>query len=161
MPGDIRPRRGWHQRWTISNYAACYHDVESPIDVNNNGVMYLNSHISQKDVTDGTRTRSTWARSWATTQDLGWMSGTRATLRNTGAARLRLSLVKPRGGMPQPPDNDLTVGGFESGHAGLSNFLFGDGRTTAIADIVDAKVFQQLGNRADGQLLESGPTRDE
>ena len=40
--------------WTASNYAACYHDVEAPIDVDNHGVMYLNSHISQKDVTDGT-----------------------------------------------------------------------------------------------------------
>ena len=70
--------------WTVSNYAGCYHDVESPIDVDNHGVMYLNSHISQKDVTDGTSHTIYVGEKLSDEQDLGWMSGTRATLRNTG-----------------------------------------------------------------------------
>lgn len=143
--------------WTISNYAACYHDVEAPIDVNNNGVMYLNSRISEKDVTDGTAHTIYVGEKLGDAQDLGWMSGTRATLRNTGAP----PGANVRGGRPQPPADDLTVGGFASAHAGLCNFLFGDGRTATLSNNVDPKVFRQLGNRADGQLLESGPTRDE
>ena len=147
--------------WTISNYAGCHHDVEAPIDVDNHGVMYLNSHISQKDVTDGTTHTIYVGEKLSDDQDLGWMSGTRATLRNTGtppgAASSRANVRS--GGPPQPPINDLTVGGFESAHSGCCNFLFGDGRTTTISNSVDPKVFQQLGSRADGQLLESGPTR--
>ena len=147
--------------WTVSNYAGCHHGVEAPIDVNNDGVLFLNSHIGQKDVTDGTTHTIYVGEKLSDEQDLGWMSGTRATLRNTGtppgseSSRTELRAD----GKPQPPANDLTVGGFESWHAGCCNFLFGDGRTTSISDSVDSKVFQQLGSRADGQLLESGPTR--
>ena len=46
--------------------------------------MYLNSHISQKDVTDGTTHTIYVGEKLSDEQDLGWMSGTRATLRNTG-----------------------------------------------------------------------------
>ncbi len=147
--------------WTISTYAGCYHDVEAPIDVKNTGVMYLNSHISQKDVTDGTSHTIYVGEKLSDTGDLGWMSGTRATLRNTGTPPGRASdhIRVWDGDQPKPPADDLTVGGFESAHYGCCNFLFGDGRTTAISYSVDPKVFQQLGSRADGQLLESGPTR--
>ncbi len=148
---------------SISNYAACYHDVEAPIDVDNHGVMYLNSHIGQKDVTDGTTHTIYVGEKLSDEQDLGWMSGTRATLRNTGTPpRTPSNRADVRnGGQPQPPTNDLTVGGFESQHAECCNFLFGDGRVTSIYNGVDPKVFQQLGSRADGQLLKSGPTRDD
>jgi hypothetical protein len=147
--------------WTISNYAACYHDVEAPINVDNHGVMYLNSHISQKDVTDGTSHTIYVGEKLSDDRDLGWMSGTRATLRNTGTPPgTESSRARRDRGQPQPPTNDLTVGGFESEHSGCCNFLFGDGRTMVIVDNVDPKVFQQLGSRDDGKLLESGPTRD-
>jgi prepilin-type N-terminal cleavage/methylation domain-containing protein/prepilin-type processing-associated H-X9-DG protein len=148
--------------WTISNYAGCYNDVEAPIDVNNNGVLYLNSHISQKDVTDGTTHTIYVGEKLGDDWDLGWMSGTRATLRNTGAPPEHDSFRGGGWGGVQPPQgDDLTVGGFGSSHASVCNFLFGDGRVKAISSEVDAKVFKQLGSRADGQLLESGPTRDE
>jgi type II secretory pathway pseudopilin PulG len=147
--------------WILSSYAACHHDVEAPIDVKNMGVMYLNSHIGQKDVTDGTSHTIYVGEKLGDEQDLGWMSGTRATLRNTGTPPGRASSrINVRdGGPPQPPASDLTVGGFESDHSSCCNFLFGDGRVTTISNNVDPKVFQQLGSRADGQLLESGPTR--
>ena len=147
--------------WAVSDYAACYHDVEAPIDVDNQGVMYLNSHISQKDVTDGTTHTIYVGEKLSDTADLGWMSGTRATLRNTGTppgqglGRIQRWDVH----QPEPLANDLTVGGFESEHPGCCNFLFGDCRVTTISYNVDAKIFQQLGSRADGKLLESGPTR--
>src|SRR5262249_50339669 len=34
-------------------YAGCHHDVEAPIDVDNHGVLFLNSHIRVVDVPDG------------------------------------------------------------------------------------------------------------
>jgi prepilin-type N-terminal cleavage/methylation domain-containing protein/prepilin-type processing-associated H-X9-DG protein len=68
-----------------SNYAGVHHDVESPIDSDNHGVLFLNSRLSDDDVTDGTRyTLFIGEKIDEPGDDLGWMSGTRATLRNTG-----------------------------------------------------------------------------
>jgi len=147
--------------WTTSNYAACHHDVEAPIDADNHGVMYLNSRVSQRDVTDGTTNTIYLGEKLGDARDLGWMSGTRATLRNTGTPRNTVPFRDEEGGRAKPPADDLAVGGFESAHPGICNFLFGDGRTMTIDRSIDPKVFQQLGSRADGQLLESGPTRGE
>ena len=36
-----------------SSFAGCHHDVEAPIAEDNHGVLFLNSHISARDVTDG------------------------------------------------------------------------------------------------------------
>jgi prepilin-type processing-associated H-X9-DG protein len=68
----------------LSSYAGCHHDVEAPIDTNNNGVLFLNSRISHRDVLDGTSYTIFVGEKICDGSDLGWMSGTRATLRNTG-----------------------------------------------------------------------------
>jgi hypothetical protein len=147
--------------WMISNYAACHNDVESPIDVKNMGVMYLNSHIGQRDVTDGASHTIYVAEKLGDERDLGWMSGTRATLRNTGTSLNSRSntVQKTSMGTPVAPTDELAVGGFESNHPGICNTLFGDGRVTGTSEGLDLKVLEQLGNRADGQLLREGPTR--
>ena len=142
-------------RPAVSNYVGCHNDVEAPIDVNNHGVLFLNSHISRKDVTDGISYTLYVGEKLTDQDDLGWMSGTRATLRNTGAApgttdKMPSASVK----------NDLWVGGFGSDHAAVSNYLFGDGRTDSLSNCIDMKVFQQFGNRADGKLFEHNPLGD-
>lgn len=66
-----------------SNYAGNHHDVESPIDVNNNGVFFLNSKLRISEIRDGLAYTVFIAEKEAdSATDLGWMSGTRATLRN-------------------------------------------------------------------------------
>ena len=67
-----------------SNYAALHHDVESSIDVDQNGVFFLNSAVTQDDVSDGAGYTIFLGEKLLETGDLGWMSGTRAILRNTG-----------------------------------------------------------------------------
>jgi len=67
-----------------SNYAGCHHDVEAPIDVDNNGVFFLNSHLNYEDIRDGAAHTIFLGEKRLESADLGWMSGTRATLRNTG-----------------------------------------------------------------------------
>jgi prepilin-type N-terminal cleavage/methylation domain-containing protein len=152
----------------VSNYAGCQNDKEAPIDVDNHGVLFLNSHISRGDVTDGVAHTIYVGEKLAEADDLGWMSGTRATLRNTGtplglaATAARLGPVPP--GAPAeaqmgPRGGDLRVGPFASEHQGICNFLFGDGRTEAIGDCIDLRVLQSLANRADGQCLRGDPTR--
>jgi prepilin-type processing-associated H-X9-DG protein len=67
-----------------SNYAGVQHDVEAPIDVDNHGVFFLNSKLRYDDITDGPSHTLFIGEKLCDPNDLGWMSGTRATLRNTG-----------------------------------------------------------------------------
>jgi prepilin-type processing-associated H-X9-DG protein len=136
-----------------SNYAGCQHEVESPIAEDNHGVLFLNSHISARDVTDGVQHTIYLGEKLAGLDDLGWMSGTRATLRNTGTPIDMTDEEKPA--------SDLFVGGFGANHPAGANFLFGDGAVRFVNRLIDQGVYEQLGHRADGKLLKSGPTREE
>ncbi len=151
-----------------SSYAACHHDVEAPIDSDNHGVFFLNSHVCRRDIPDGTAHTIYVGERLMTPDDLGWMSGTRATLRNTGTAINVTDARKDTSSwqaVPAGPAEEeskasnntknakLAVGGFGSNHTGVSNFLFGDGAVRAIAEVIDMGLYQQLGHRADGRLL--------
>jgi prepilin-type N-terminal cleavage/methylation domain-containing protein len=208
-----------------SSYAAVHHDVEAPIDANNNGVFFLNSRIGYQDVKDGSAWTIFLGEKLIEQGDLGWMSGTNATLRNTGATPVGSSwatgtpnrvseplervirreaaergyqlpggygmedlldedgyLMAPGGfsadggdgtyepqvaengrkspvKLPDPkppaaPGPVLPVGGFGSEHPGGSMFAMGDGNVRFISQTISAQVFQQLGHRADGKLLD-------
>ena len=235
-----------------SSYAGCHHDVEAPIDDDNRGVFFLNSKIRLDDVRDGMSHTIFIGEKRSDDDDLGWMSGTRATLRNTGSA-INFDRWKPRfvGAAPEPeelisdadgnlvdadealtdssplfgpgtrtygrdvgleeeseedeldasgepgsntdasvdgdedveaneltntpspePGNEppaqaarpaapepppaktpLSVGGFGSWHGGGAHIVFGDGRIQFMSGGVSARIYQQLGNRDDGQLM--------
>jgi prepilin-type N-terminal cleavage/methylation domain-containing protein/prepilin-type processing-associated H-X9-DG protein len=161
----------------LTNYAGCYNDTESPIDFKNNGVFFLNSHVRNEDIEDGSSCTIFIGEKITDPKELGWASGTRATLRNCGwPINFRFgSTVRPAFAPPITPLNDdptiapgqppasgkpvaeapPTVGGFSSKHAGGSNFAFGDGSVKFIKNTVSARVFLLLGNRADGDLLSS------
>ena len=69
----------------ISDYAACHHDREAPIDEDDSGVFFLNSRVTYDDLEDGAKhTLFIGEKLGDPTYDLGWLSGTPATLRNTG-----------------------------------------------------------------------------
>ncbi len=159
--------------------------MEVPIDANNNGVLFLNSHIREKDVTDGTTHTIYVGEKYGSQQDLGWLSGTRATLRNAGTElgqtlfddgphRIATEPGQPAAETADPAEEneagkeiqqpaktepDLLVGGFGAFHPYGVNFLFGDGAVRIIRNDIDLSLLQQLANRADGKLLEKGPTR--
>ena len=65
-------------------YAACHHDVEAPIDVDNHGVMFLNSSIRRDDIHDGA-SHTIFVGEAGAAAGLGWASGTRDSLRSTGS----------------------------------------------------------------------------
>ncbi len=206
----------------FTSYAGVHHDVEAPIDVDNNGVFFLNSRVRYDDITDGSSHTLFIGEKFIEPDDLGWMSGTRSTLRNTGAPinttgitgsgvwnwRSSTYCDQPfaadtdeygdaldmgggEGGdisepldetegeeavqevaaedSGEPADTDqretqadvasgpvLPVGGFTSPHPGGAMFAFGDGHVEFISETIAMKVYQQLGSRADGQLLDSG-----
>lgn len=73
-----------------SMYAACHHDAESPIDVNQNGVMHLNSGVGAREIPDGrSQTIAVGELIADTIRNAGWMVGLRGTLRNTGMPMVR------------------------------------------------------------------------
>ncbi|PHR99742.1 MAG: hypothetical protein COA78_24590 [Blastopirellula sp.] len=68
-----------------SNYVGIHNHCEYPIDTNNTGVFFLNQQIRPSDVKDGlSHTMFLGETNIDEGNDLGWMSGTRSMLRNTG-----------------------------------------------------------------------------
>ena len=65
------------------NYVGCHNDSESPINVDNNGVLFLNSSIREKDLKDG-RSYTIFVGESMDGGFLSWTSGTSSTLRNMG-----------------------------------------------------------------------------
>ena len=146
-----------------STYAGCHHDVEAPIDAKNNGLLFLNSAIRYGEIFDGSSNTILLGECLPSPDpaDMGWVSGTRATLRNTG------TFPVPRRHINQPPaeadPNDQPgstyVGGFSSYHSGgIVNVSFADGSTRAISESIDREILRRMGNRADGEIIdESNP----
>ena len=150
--------------WTASNYAGCQNSTEKPINAENDGVLFLDSRITSDDVTDGLAHTIFVGEKLIGFRDLGWMSGTRATLRNGGTPIGQTpddsnTLVVPFDDAGFMIDNPVYVGGFGSCHPGVCNFLFGDGRTDSITTSIDQDILRKLCDRAGGEVLESGPTR--
>jgi prepilin-type N-terminal cleavage/methylation domain-containing protein/prepilin-type processing-associated H-X9-DG protein len=146
-----------------NNYAACHNDLEAPIDVTNKGVFYLNSSTRFEDIPDGSSFTIFVGEKFHTGTDLGWMSGTNATLRNTGTPingqRFPLGVVGigPDDDADTPPPGDdgsgSFVGGFSSRHPGGVNIAFGDGSVRFLKNTISSRILRRLGNRADGELV--------
>jgi prepilin-type processing-associated H-X9-DG protein len=168
-PSDAGPHRRNADGVGLNNYAACHNDVEAPIDADNKGVFFLNSHLRAEDVTDGTANTIYLGEKPLQENDLGWASGTRATLRNTGTALNKTGVgvvgfldpdeVTPEGGEPAAAPGAgaskvfALVGGFGSNHPGGANFAFGDGSVRFLKNSINPQVYRYLGNRADGEIV--------
>jgi type II secretory pathway pseudopilin PulG len=170
-----RPAPGQGVEPGRSSYAGCQNDVEAPIDEDNHGVFFLNSHVRVVDVTDGlSQTILVGEVPWRSSA--GWVSGTRATLRNTGhpingvtfaavalagAGSPRLPKTLTAQELDQKIDSGelkvapTFVGGFGSSHVGQgANFALGDGSVRFLKQSIDATVYQRLGHRCDGEMID-------
>jgi Protein of unknown function (DUF1559) len=149
---------------TYSTYAGAHHHVEAPIDVDNSGVLFLNSSIRYRDIDDGI-SQTIFAGEVYDIDLLGWCSGTRASLRNGGdwgtAVRAIPVVSSPEASPTGPLKNEgkkvpdellLKVGGFGSYHGGGAHFVFGDGNVRFLNSSIPAKMFQNLIHRRDGEL---------
>lgn len=157
-----------------SDYGGCHHDSEAPIDEDNNGVLFLNSSVRLRDVTDGRRYTIFIGEINPVGNMLSPFSGTNASLRNAGTPIAYPNLSSNAFGYygqyeePAEPvetpdiyDEDgqlidptlLTVGGFGSEHEGGALFGLGDGSVQMISSRIDARLFRHLANRHDGQVV--------
>jgi prepilin-type N-terminal cleavage/methylation domain-containing protein/prepilin-type processing-associated H-X9-DG protein len=139
-----------------STYAGCHHDAEAPIDDDNRGVLFLNSRIRFSDIDDGSSNTILLAESFPDENDLGWVSGTRSTLRNTGSLEERSwRRVDVQTGSPEDErlQSSTYVGGFGAAHPAVVNAAFCDGSVRSISSNVDSEVLRQWGDRADGEII--------
>lgn len=83
------PSSSWNQasdKVGVSHYVGIHNHCELPIDTTNTGAFILNRRISTNDVSDGLSFTMFLSEALPeTSSNLGWLSGTRATLRNLGA----------------------------------------------------------------------------
>jgi prepilin-type processing-associated H-X9-DG protein len=165
-----------------SSYAGVYHDREAPIDVTNHGVLFLNSAVRYEEIGDGAAQTMFVGEHLVQVGDLGWASGTKATLRNVGdpfnkvktsplplpilpagpgatfeeeeaAAKTTASAAKK--GAPKAEEKKAAdpVGGFSSSHPGGVNMAFGDGSVKFVKSTCSPRILSLLANRNDGEML--------
>ncbi len=135
-----------------SNYAGCHNDVETPIDVDNNGILFLNSRIGFEDIYDGSSNTILIGEIAPLDSDLGWASGTRATLRNA-SEMIDEQIWKTRN-LAGANANDF-VGGFGSHHNWGATFAMADGSVQFKSKNIHQQHFEDLANREDGAMMGS------
>ena len=172
-PSDNGPGRG-ALGVAMNNYAGNHHDVEAPIAANNMGVLFLNSAIRFEDVSDGTSQTIFIGEKLNDGLGLGWASGTRASLRNTGiehqpaelaaatpnraAGQFRSGAARRSGGrrcgrrrtMHCGSSADITAGIPAAPTARSATARFGSSRPVSAAGVL-----RLLGNRADGEFIDA------
>lgn len=141
-PGVARESSG-NGRVGVSHYVGCHHDREAPIDATNTGLLFLNSNIRYPEIQDGSSTTLLLSEIKIDDVNLGWTSGTRATLRN------------PEGfGAPvKAPDSPLFVGTFDSFHFGGVHVALADGALRFITVSIEPSLLRRLANRDDGEVV--------
>jgi prepilin-type N-terminal cleavage/methylation domain-containing protein/prepilin-type processing-associated H-X9-DG protein len=173
-PSDNANTRRSASGLAMTSYAGCHNDTEAPIAANNNGVMFLNSAVRLEDVTDGASQTIFVSEKLNDGLDQGWVSGTRASLRNMGSVANRAgggpvtfqvegddgstaeaegsqgAATSTRAGGPDPL---AFVGGFGSRHPGGYNCAYGDGSVRILKSSASPRVRRCLANRSDGEML--------
>ncbi len=150
----------WHPHGEqTASYAGNQGGEETAIDVKNGGLLFLNSHVTMREISDGASNTLLIGEKVIVENEQQWFAGTRSTIRNSGSlpnSLYRNTLYNGNGPTKKSPekfDDPKYVGGFSSFHVGGAHFGFADGRVQFIQDSIDQILFSQLGERADGQLM--------
>ena len=148
----------------VTSYAGCHASTETPIDSNNDGLLYLNSSESLHEVPDGVSTTILVGETITNLPVFGWFVGDRSTLRN-GGNRFEFRANRNRGATEQTATAltdeeqqeklrtlERYIGGFGSYHSRV-NFLMADGSVRPISFLVDSDVLRRLSSRNDGAAV--------
>jgi prepilin-type N-terminal cleavage/methylation domain-containing protein len=156
-PSDPVPGTNQAASVARSAYAGCHHDVEAPIDADNHGLLFLNSKVRHSQIYDGSSMTILLGEAFTSPSGLGWVSGTRATLRNTSVIEAPQPFPPPQASATVADDKEssgsLFVGGFGSYHPGGVLVAFADGSTRFLRQNIEPKTLRLLGHRADGEIV--------
>jgi len=169
-PSD--PSNGFNLTTALSNYCGIHNDFETPIDVDQNGVLFLNSAVRYEQIQDGSSNTIYVIESRLTSgSGLGWISGTRATLRNVvinkttpGTNSFSVEIHPSTANTVQGVDfreelaaveaGQEIVGGGGSNHVGGFHVAMGDGAVRFISQNINPMTMRNLANRADGEMMD-------
>jgi prepilin-type N-terminal cleavage/methylation domain-containing protein/prepilin-type processing-associated H-X9-DG protein len=146
-----------------TNYAGVHSSRVTPIDVDNDGLLYLNSSVRYAGIFDGASYTVLVGEKMRPAELWGWASGTRDTLRNSGllpggalysgtvtefdpATQRLAQKLADESGTDLPP-NLLLPGGFASAHGGGFNVGMADGSVQFMSGVMPA-----LCGRNDGEM---------
>lgn len=137
------PASAGEQVANTTSYAGLHSSIGEPISVNNDGLLMLNRWIAADDMPDGISYTILMGEKLSPPEyDLGWMSGTRSSLRNAGTPINE----------PVPLDvyhDPAFVGGLGSLHVGGASVGMADGSVKFLQDSIDMKVYRSMVNRQD------------
>ena len=151
-----------------SNYAGSTGGHDVPIDMDNTGLLFLNSSVMFREIRDGasnTLMVGERRRNDVPMTDLGWLSGTSATLRNCGVpinavvnGWVGVAIRRPddsgESSESAPLLPELKTGGFSSHHAGGCHFAMADGAVLFVSESITQSILSNLADRDDGNMLE-------
>ncbi|MCX7385742.1 MAG: DUF1559 domain-containing protein [Planctomycetales bacterium] len=155
----------------ISCYAGVHNSVEQPIDIDGDGLLYLNSSESLESVPDGASNTLLLGEHMNVPFGSVWIYGDRGTLRNMGdtsglGSCTRIMSFDPATGEMEDTRNmtdeqraeykfiqNQRVGTFGSAHSLHVHFLLADGSVRGIRKTMSEEVLLKLASRKDGQLV--------
>lgn len=149
------------------SYAGCHHDAPGPIDVDNSGVLFLNSSIRLQDITDGKAYTLMVGETLPPVLGGTWCQGGDSTLRHSGTSSNTIDYdamssyyqVASQGDdlSPNSPEVQVVSGfplNFGSVHSDGMHFALADGTVRFVPLSVDVSLLRRLGNRHDGEVIE-------
>ena len=155
-------------RLAVSSYAGCDNSTEQQIDVNGDGLLYLNSSESLESIPDGTSTTLLAGEHLNSPRGQGWMFGDRMTLRNGDSLQAWTSAMQNESSIGLVGDystlsdeqrqeklkeQNSKVGFFGSTHGYHVHFVLADGSVRTLNRQIDPAVFRNLISRNDGQVV--------
>lgn len=145
-----------------SDYAGCIGGNSQVIDIDNDGLLHLNSSQSMDAVPDGASTTILVGEKIGGQADNGWFSGDDSTLRSAATPPLGLTHTtnfgagSAFGAAGKSPDEILATPPmpyFGAYHSLTTNILMADGSVRGIQKMIDKDLFSRLGSRNDGSLI--------
>jgi len=131
------------------SYAGMHSSQEGPITMTDDGLLMLNRQIIPDDVPDGMAYTILLGEKLSPPEfDLGWMSGTRSSLRGAGIA---INSLLEKEAFHDP----AFVGGVGSLHAGGASVAMGDTSVRFLSESIAMDVYRQLVSRKDGAAGEN------
>ena len=128
-----------------TTYVGIHHTEEKRIDATDVGTFVLNEAVSVDDVQDGLSNTAFLSEKLLDSYDLGWLSGTRASLRNVGSG-----IASDVDFYTNPAPE--VVGSIGSRHPAGVHVLFGSGSIRFQSDQTDQRILHQMADRRDGEI---------